>query len=883
MNFLILRRLFPKIATMSSRRTLICASVSLCVALLCSSPAWSVYIDGVLPVAMDQPMINCCFSLSSGGVPLFNPGGDPTWGIPYFNVNAYFDTGASGILLSYETADYLSVPKSYAGSQLVVYEDVGVGGSDQFNVSQAVYIALAGNPNDPNIDNLATYQTTYNQQLGAVRTQIATAPVDPSSLLGPLDVIGIPAMQGKVVVIDPKPLDDIYSFAGINTYLYNPGTTYRPVTADTDPGIPATNRHVRLSYAPFGSFSKVTPSGAAGPTVAANPFIGPNPVAKLYGLPVDNTPGVTVSLGGLKATGSFLFDTGAATSMISTAIAAALHVRYVGGSQASDTLEMFDPARPGWTGTIPNQFTMEVGGVGGTVTAAGFYLDSMLLRTIEGDPNNDADPNHLVFRNVPVLVDDISVQNPITLQTLTLDGVFGVNNYVASMTPDMGDMGTGNFNWIVFNQPKGLLGFDAKSIASATWSGNASPADATWSNASNWGDTAAAVGAALSFGQISSAGVVNRNDFPAGTQFAGINFDGNAAFNLQGNRIALAGAVVNLSTQTQTVSLDMTLTGSACTFYADSNDIVVIGHIDGNQGLVKTGGAKLILTAVNTYNGPTTIAAGTLALSGNGQINPLSTIDNDATFLIADDIAPHSVGTITGTGTTQLYNGAQLTVTSIVQGTLTLGIGATVTIQPINFSPAIAWKGGDTFAPTDWGVAANWISNTVPAGAGTKVSFGNQPAANNVVDLISQGQTVGNITFFANTSTTIQSSGGFALTLDNSGNVSTIDVAGSHTISAPVVLNNDATISGTGTLNLSGGINGSRDLEVDIDLTATNIQVDTLTIGSGATVTIQAIPGGPMALSDNLKSVPEPCTFILLGIGALGLLSYTWRRRKRTA
>jgi hypothetical protein len=193
------------------------------------------------------------------------------------------------------------------------------------------------------------------------------------------------------------------------------------------------------------------------------------------------------------------------------------------------------------------------------------------------------------------------------------------------------------------------------------------------------------------------------------------------------------------------------------------------------------------------------------------------------------------------------------------------------------------WKGGSS-AATDWKVAANWNpNNSVPNGPGTKVSFGNQPAANNVVDMISQGQTVGKITFSANTSTTIQSTGVFALTLDNSGSVSTIDVAGTHTISAQVILNNDALIVGTGTLDLSGGITGSHDLEVDINLTATSIQVDTLTIGSGATVTIQDIPGGPLALSDNLKPVPEPSTLILLGIGAISLLTFAWRWRKRTA
>jgi len=188
------------------------------------------------------------------------------------------------------------------------------------------------------------------------------------------------------------------------------------------------------------------------------------------------------------------------------------------------------------------------------------------------------------------------------------------------------------------------------------------------------------------------------------------------------------------------------------------------------------------------------------------------------------------------------------------------------------------WKGGSSVA-TDWKVAANWNpNNSVPNGSGTKVSFGYQPAANNVVDMNSQGQTVGKITFFANTSTTIQSTAGFALTLDNNGSVSTINVAGNHTISARVILNNDATISGTGMLNLSGGITGSHVLEVDNNLIATSIQVDTLTIGSGATVTIQAIPGGP--LSGTITAVPEPSTLALLAAAFL-LLAYSWARKRK--
>ncbi len=111
-----------------------------------------------------------------------------------------------------------------------------------------------------------------------------------------------------------------------------------------------------------------------------------------------------------------------------------------------------------------------------------------------------------------------------------------------------------------------------------------------------------------------------------------------------------------------------TLTGS---FDYDVQGGVIEAVLAGDSGLVKTQDGVAILEGSNTYGGTTRIDGGTLALTGSGQINSLSLIDNDATFLIAD--GAHALGDIVGSGSTLVGNTAQLNAASIVQDTLAIG------------------------------------------------------------------------------------------------------------------------------------------------------------------------------------------------------------------
>ena len=165
--------------------------------------------------------------------------------------------------------------------------------------------------------------------------------------------------------------------------------------------MPKVDRTVMLSYASFARFTRTEPAGAQAPALADNPFVGPSPVAPSLARraaaanrPAGNgtatrarpnaaaggdIPPVVVTLNGKQSAGSWLLDTGAAASMISTAQAKQLGVTYAEGTEGTDA--------PKLDGAPHNeQFTFTVGGVGGQKKMAGFFLDTLTLPTREGDP-----------------------------------------------------------------------------------------------------------------------------------------------------------------------------------------------------------------------------------------------------------------------------------------------------------------------------------------------------------------------------------------------------------------------------------------------------------------------------------------------------------------
>jgi hypothetical protein len=406
-------------------------------------PARAIDIEGVLPASLDQPRIYLAVSTTRDGKPIVAKGGaakdlqdalagalgekkkrDAADDAGVFAIEAFLDTGASGVMLSKPTAESLGLDSFSFNGKSVKFFDVGIGGEESFAVSQPLFLRTAPYSSSSEGDDLSRY-VVASARPARIKLREEGGMMD--AITGGMDVAGMPVMQGKVMLIDARPLKD---FDKLKTSLLNPG----------DKSIPRADAVVSLTYVDFARFTRVEPANAEPVVLAPNPMVGPDPFNSQ-----DKTPAVEIKHKGKSAKLTMLLDTGATTSILSIKRARELGI------------VIDENGKP----DVKETFTLPIGGIGGQKDVHGLFLDAMTLPTRAGEP--------VRYIKVPVLLLDISVTDPKTGEPFTLDGVLGMNLFVASAS--MGGTGLsmgvdnihdGAFSFITIDHANKTLGVTVK-------------------------------------------------------------------------------------------------------------------------------------------------------------------------------------------------------------------------------------------------------------------------------------------------------------------------------------------------------------------------------------------------------------------------------------
>jgi hypothetical protein len=354
-----------------------------CEIALCSD----LVFEGIYEAALDLPRILFLLRRDANGPPLEYEG--------QFELNwAFLDTGASGLLLSRETVEALEISLESDAQ----YVDVGVGGEEYFDVSEPLYLGTVAY-DDPDPYDPSRYLLNPQWRFQVSR-EYAEFPMEP------LDIIGMPAMAGKVIVLDP-------------TQIITPDYFIADIKEPNDPAIPPVDINVALRFEKY-----ITPENPDNipplPVLAYNPQI----------------IGIRIQYDVNSSTGDWILDTGSMVSLCSYEQARNLGLM----DENSDPL-------------VPVDFTVPIGGIGGQVELPGFEIDSLSVPTLNG--------YDIVFQNARICVHDIGITDE-TGQEVILDGVFGSNFLCPSMKLDFTGISDTPFNRIVIDMREGILSFDVK-------------------------------------------------------------------------------------------------------------------------------------------------------------------------------------------------------------------------------------------------------------------------------------------------------------------------------------------------------------------------------------------------------------------------------------
>jgi fibronectin-binding autotransporter adhesin len=461
---------------------------------------------------------------------------------------------------------------------------------------------------------------------------------------------------------------------------------------------------------------------------------------------------------------------------------------------------------------------------------------------------------------------------------ITAPGTYTLMTYAGSLAGSAGNLsvlnpyiapGVGADNYM-FGASGGSVTVTV--MGASAWTGADTPGNINWSDSNNWSSLAApASGQSLNF--AGSVGLTNNNDL-VGLQVPILSFPAGAgAFTLGGNSLQIGsavagGSIINSSTATQTIGVNLGIAGLNMTISAAAGPIVITSSIsDGGAGLgiIVSGSGGTTLTGASSYLGPTSVSGSTLNVNAGGVLNGTSSVITNAGGLINLTSGTIAMGSsagsngvfgvgygVTGTGSVTIGSGGLLSVGAgggrtfvgggpnggpYGTGILSINSGGSVVVSPSGAFPNdqlyLAGFGGTGVINLTGGTLIS--SRSLANGAGTaSVNF-------NGGTLVAGT----NISYGANITTSVQDNGGtintngFNVTVASAlahGGVSAIDGGltvigpGMATLSANSTFNGGVTINNGGTLSVSslsvGGTNSAAIGEGPSNATGQNITLN---------------------------------------------------------
>ncbi len=183
-------------------------------------------------------------------------------------------------------------------------------------------------------------------------------------------------------------------------------------------------------------------------------------------------------------------------------------------------------------------------------------------------------------------------------------------------------------------------------------------------------------------------------DHALGTTAFGVELSVNTVLDLANviysttEEVLINGGTLSTSVGTSSLAGAVFLESATATVDVDGTQLTLLEVVSGSQALLKTGLGTLVLSAINTYEGPTTVSAGTLLVHGslfNGVPSPDVIVQSGATL--------GGAGTIHGSAS--VLSGATISPTPGA-GTSSLGVGGVTLTSGATYSISINGTAPDT-------------------------------------------------------------------------------------------------------------------------------------------------------------------------------------------